>query len=395
MFADYRAPIPKSRLKKLKVEVEGGKFKRVPGPTEEEFSPSNRDHVIGALAHRGIYVDNTQEATLRKIDSPECRLLLKYGAAKKRLNAIKAIVRSTFPDGRVRARGWNQLAARTGRIISSEPNLQQVPKNWRTAFRVDPPLLWLKPDLSMIEVVILAVVTGDPGLIDLLRRGDDVYVQVASRIFNVKPIRKEEKEEKGCVTEALRDQTKPVVLGTNYGLTIWGLRRRFREEFDKEISLEEAQTFFDTFFEMFPGVAEYHARAAEEALVFDCVRTAGGQRRWLPALLESDQEDNYWPSFERRKKILMNTPIQGGQADLQIKAVNKFMPKLPAGVQVVNLVHDEVDAILPSRDLLKPTIEIIRNAFCEAFSELYGDILIPSIKFSIGQNWGELKETKS
>jgi 3'-5' exonuclease len=58
MFADYRAPVPKSRLKTVKVQVEGGKFKRVPGPTDEEFSPSNRDHVIGALSHRGIYVDN-------------------------------------------------------------------------------------------------------------------------------------------------------------------------------------------------------------------------------------------------------------------------------------------------------------------------------------------------
>ena len=393
MFADYRAPIPKSRLKTVKIEVADGKFKRVPGPIDEEFSPSNPDHVRGALAHRGIDVENLQEATLRKAGSPECRLLLKYGTAKKRLNAIKAILRSTFSDGRVRARGWNQLAARTGRIISSEPNLQQVPKNWRTAFRVDPPLLWLKPDLSMIEVVILAVVTQDSGLIDLLRRGEDVYVLVASRLFNVKPIRKEKEEEEGCVTEDLRDQTKPVVLGTNYGLTIWGLCRRFREEFGKELSLEEARGFFDTFFGMFPGVAEYHTRAAEDALTLDYVRTAGGQRRWLPPLLESDQEDHYWPSFERRKKILMNTPIQGGQADLQIKAVNKFMPRLPAGVEVVNLVHDEVDAIV-TRETLQPTVEVIRCAFQEAFAELYGDVLIPQIKFSVGQNWGELQELK-
>jgi hypothetical protein len=124
----------------------------------------------------------------------------------------------------------------------------------------------------MIEVVILAVVTGDPGLIDLLRRGEDVLV--ASRLFNVEPVRKEKEEKEGCVTEDLRDQTKPVVLGTNYGLTIWGLCRRFREEFNKELSLEEATGFFDTFFEMFPGVAEYHAKAAEDALILDCVRTA-------------------------------------------------------------------------------------------------------------------------
>ena len=391
MFANYRAPIPKSRLKTVKIQVEGGKFKRVPGPTEEEFSPSNRNHVIGALAHHGIYVDNIREATLRKIDSPETRLFLKYFAAKKRLNAIKAIVRSIFPDGRVRAQSWNQLAARTGRNISSEPNLQQVPKNWRTAFRVDPPKIWLKPDLSLIEVVILAVVTGDPGLIDLLRRGEDVYVLVASRLFDVKPIRKEKKEEEGCVTEDLRDQAKPVVLGTNYGLTIWGLCRRFREEFDKELSLEEAQRFFDTFFQMFPGVAEYHTKAAEDALILDCVRTAGGQRRWLSPLLESDQEDNYWPSFERRKKILMNTPIQGGQADVLIRAVNKFMPKLPKEVEVVNLVHDEVDAIV-TPETLPIAVEVIGNAFREAFAELYGNTLVPNIKFSKGPGWGELQE---
>ena len=66
MFADYRHPIPKSRLKTLRIQTEGGKFKRVPGPTEEEFSPSNRDHVLGALAYRGIPVENTQEGHLEE-----------------------------------------------------------------------------------------------------------------------------------------------------------------------------------------------------------------------------------------------------------------------------------------------------------------------------------------
>ena len=211
---------------------------------------------------------------------------------------------------------------------------------------------------------------------------------VASRIFGVQPVRK---KEEGCVTEVLRDQAKPVVLGTNYGLTVWGLCRRFREEFGKELSLEEAQTFFDTFFEMFPRVAEYQARAAEEALVFDCVRTAGGQRRWLPPLLESDQEENYWPSFERRKKIIINSPIQGGQADLQIRAVNKFMPKLPPSAEVVNLIHDAVDIVVTAATL-QPTVEIIRSAFQEAFAELYGNVLTPKIKFSYGTSWGELEE---
>jgi DNA polymerase-1 len=337
------------------------------------------------LALHGIFVANTQEATISKIDAPECRLLLKYAKAKTRLNAIDGIVRSTFPDHRVRASGWNQLAARTGRIISSTPNLQQVPRSWRTAFRVDSPRLWLKGDLSQIEVMILAVVTQDPGLIGLLRRGEDVYVILAARLFDVEPRRG---EENGLVTHALREVAKKIVLGTSYGLTIYGFVRAMRDELGLEFSLEQAQEFFDAFFAMFPGIGSYHAKAAEDALVLESVRTAAGVRRFLPRLLE-DQENNYWPSFEVRKKVLINTRIQGGSADLLIRAVNLFMNALPPGVEICNLVHDEIDAILIDPGLVEPVTEIIRSTFRKAFAELYGLILVPSIKFSTGPSWGE------
>jgi DNA polymerase I-like protein with 3'-5' exonuclease and polymerase domains len=88
---------------------------------------------------------------------------------------------------------------------------------------------------------------------------------------------------------------------------------------------------------------------------------------------------------------LLNTPIQGGGADLQIRAVNKFMGRLPDGVEVINLVHDEVDLILPSDSVLHPTSRVIRSAFEEAFAELYGTALVPQIKFSVGPSWGETK----
>jgi DNA polymerase-1 len=390
IFKDYRHPAPASRPKTIRI-AENGKFKRIPTPSDEEFSPSNRHHWIPALALHGIHVENTQKATLEKIDACECRLLLKYSATKSRLNAIDGIARSTFPDGRVRASGWNQLAACTGRIISTEPNLQQVPRDWRTGFRVDPPKLWLKADLSQIEVLILAVVTQDQALIDLIRRGLDVYVVVAARIFDLEPRRG---EQEGLVTDLLRDVAKPIVLGTSYGLTIYGFVRQMRNELGREFSLEEAQSFFDTFFEMFPGIAAYHAKAAENALVFDSVRTAGGTRRFLAPLLD-DQSDSYWPSFEVRKKVLINTPIQGGQADLQIRAVNKFMLALPSGVKVVNLVHDEVDLIIPTRQALLPTAKVIQAAFREAFTELYGGVVSPNIHFSCGPSWGETEEIKS
>jgi DNA polymerase I-like protein with 3'-5' exonuclease and polymerase domains len=98
---------------------------------------------------------------------------------------------------------------------------------------------------------------------------------------------------------------------------------------------------------------------------------------------------DYWPSLERRKRILVNTPIQGSGADLIIWAVNQFMPQLPAGVEIVNLVHDEVDALV-TEETLRPTVEIITHAFQETFARFYSvSPLTPKIKFSCGPSWGE------
>ncbi len=180
MFQDYRHPIPKSRLKTIKIKAENGRFQRVPGLTHEEFSPSNRDHgarIFGKKAERGS--------------------------------------------------------------------------------------------------------------------GDDQ------------------------ITDILRDVAKIPTLGISYGLTPFGFVRRIRNELEMEFEIQEAQGFFETFFEMFPEIATYQAKAAEDALSVDRVCTIGGTRRWLPPLVD-DRDGDYWPSFERRKKILINTPIEGSGADLVI-----------------------------------------------------------------------------
>ena len=91
-------------------------------------------------------------------------------------------------------------------------------------------------------------------------------------------------------------------------------------------------------------------------------------------------------------EILVNTPIQGSGADLLIWAVNQFMPQLSAGVEIVNLVHDEVDAIV-TKETLRPTVETITRAFQETFARFYpSSILAPKIKFSVGPSWGEVEE---
>src|SRR4029077_18582180 len=113
----------------------------------------------------------------------------------------KGIARSVFPDSRVRPAGWNQLAAKTGRII---------PRNWRAAFEAPDPFQWLRIDLAQIEMYIIALHCQDEKLISFLASGRDVYVEVASEIFGKQPVRGNGPEE---VTDLLRSAAKTLTLG--------------------------------------------------------------------------------------------------------------------------------------------------------------------------------------
>jgi len=138
---------------------------------------------------------------------------------------------------------------------------------------------------------------------------------------------------------------------------------------------------------MFPAVKAYQVRCAELARTEECVYTVTGQRRFLPPLKDDANEFGYWPSLEFRKRVLVNTPILGSSANLLIRAVTKFMPKLPAGVQIVNLVHDEVDAVVTAATA-EPAKQIITAAFEESFAELFGHQLKVKLETKIRKTWG-------
>ena len=100
---------------------------------------------------------------------------------------------------------------------------------------------------------------------------------------------------------------------------------------------------------MFPEIKLAHEQGRIDALTVDVTHTITGQRRFLPPLLDDkDPSTGYWPSRERRARILVNTPIQGSCANLYIRALNLMVPRLPKEVELVNLVHDEVDLLLPN-----------------------------------------------
>jgi DNA polymerase I-like protein with 3'-5' exonuclease and polymerase domains len=388
MFADYRAPVPKSRQKKAKaVKINGGApVISAPETLTEEFNPNAPTQVVAALALHSIQVENAQKETLQQIKAPETKLLLEYAEHKARLSAIDGIVRSTFPDNRVRAAGWNQLSARTGRITSVEPNLQNLPRAWRHAFQAPPPFYWLTVDLSQIEVYVIAIHTGCQRMISILRDGKDIYVETAAHIFGLEPVRG---PAPGQVTELYRDAAKPLVLGINYGLTVYGFIRQVHYMTGLEFTLEEAKEFFELFFELYPEIKAYHDHTLEEAQYADETRTLLDQRRFLPPLKDDrDERTGYWPSLEYRKRILLNTPIQSGACILLIGAVNWFLPRLPVSVQSINLVHDEYNG-LATKELLLPTYQLITEGFERTFKRFYGERLSVKVSGYAGRSWAE------
>jgi DNA polymerase I-like protein with 3'-5' exonuclease and polymerase domains len=382
-FTDFRPWKPKSRQRKKRITLSNGKKGFVPIEEQEDFNPDSWQQVIPALALHGIDVPNTQKTTLARIDAPETRLLVEYSAAKSRLTTIEGICRSTF-NGRVHASGWNQLAARTGRLHSTVPNLQNIPKQWRYGFRVNPPWIWLSADLSQIEMYVLALYCQDPALIELLDSGRHIYRTVAGQVFGIVDIDAIKK------TDPAYEVAKTLTLGISYVLTIYGFVRQILNKTGTVYTLEEAQRFFDAFFEMFPGILAAHKQAETDALTLDRVYTITGQRRFLPPLEDDqDPQSGYWPSFERRKRILVNTPIQGSSANLLIRAVNKIAPRLPPkNAKIVNLVHDEID-LLVHESQVEAIKEIVGTGFHEAFRELFGDRLTVKFAIGTGQSWAE------
>jgi DNA polymerase-1 len=279
--------------------------------------------------------------------------------------------------------------------MSSRPNLQNLPRTWRAAFEAPDPFQWLRIDLAQIEMYIIALHCQDEKLISFLASGKDVYVEVASEIFGKEPVRGNGPEE---VTDLLRSAAKTLTLGISYGMGPGTFIRRVEVATRPKGSvgvpglvfeMEEAKDFFAKFFGMFPGIGAYHAEAKGKAATEECTYTVTGQRRFLPPLLnDRDEYSGYWPSLEFRKRCIINSPIQGSAADMFVRAVNKFAPRLVAPVQIVNLVHDEID-LLVTEETAHTTIALVTAAFEESFTELFGSRLKAKLEHSIGKSWAK------
>ncbi len=269
------------------------------------------------------------------------RLLLDYREMEKlRSTYVEALPQLVNPrTGRIHT-SFNQTVAATGRLSSSEPNLQNIPirtplgREIRKGFVADPGYLFLSVDYSQIELRILAHFSGDDAFVRAFTQGVDVHRQTASVIFDV-PVE--------SVTPEMRAQAKTVNFATLYGQGAFSLARQLG------ITRDAARAFIETYFERFAGVRAYLDEQVEKARTLGYVETLLGRRRYVPEL-----EARNWSVRQFGERVAQNTPIQGTAADLIKRAmidVQAALDEGPSSARLLLQVHDELLVEVPEDDI--------------------------------------------
>lgn len=294
--------------------------------------------------------------------------------SKLKSTYIDALPRLIHPEtGRVHT-SYNQTVTATGRLSSSDPNLQNIPvraeegNRIRQAFVPEKGWLIVSADYSQIELRILAHVSQDETLIKAFLNDEDIHARTASEIFGV-PMDQ--------VTPPMRREAKVINFGIIYGMSAYGLSQQLGT--DPKI----AQTYIDEYFEKYTGVRTYIERSLEEARQKGYVMTLLHRRRYLP--------DIHSPTVGIRQateRMAINTPLQGTAADIikvaMIRIQNRI-EELGLSTKMIMQVHDELVFEVPEEELEK-AISTIRNRM-----ESVMDLSVP-LKVSIdsGKNWAEV-----
>ena len=308
------------------------------------------------------------------LEHPLPEKLLEYRTLDKlRGTYVEALPKLVNPDtGRIHT-SFNQAVAATGRLSSSDPNLQNIPIRTEMGRRIregfvpgQPGYRLISADYSQIELRILAHLTADPALKEAFREDKDIHADTAARVFGVNA---------GSVTAEMRRKAKAVNFGVIYGISPFGLARSLG------ISQKEAGTFIDRYFEQYPGVRKWIERTKAEALETGYVKTMLNRRRYVPEL-----HSRIMSTRRAAERIAMNTPVQGTAADV-IKLAMLRLDEALAGsrAQMLLQVHDEllVEAPAEEAEATATTMrEIMENAL---------ELDVPlKVDVGIGANWAEV-----
>ena len=317
-----------------------------------------------------------------KTEHPFLAYLLEHRDATRLKVTVDGLLKSVADDGRIHTT-FNQTVAATGRLSSTEPNLQNIPvrteagREIRHGFVVGsdngpggtgkPYETLMTADYSQIEMRIMAHLSGDAGLIEAFNTGEDLHNFVGSRAFGV-PI--------DAVTTEMRHRVKAMSYGLAYGLSAFGLAAQLR------ISRDEAKEQMEAYFDRFGGVRDYLHDVVVEARRNEYTATLFGRRRYLPDL----NSDN-WQRRQAAERMALNAPIQGTAADIIKVAMINVHKRLAAeklASRMLLQVHDEL-VVEVAEGEREQAEKVVREEMGNAI-----DLSVPlEVSVGFGRSWDD------
>jgi DNA polymerase-1 len=270
---------------------------------------------------------------------------------------------------------FNQTKTTTGRLSSSDPNLQNIPvrgelgREIRQAFIAPPGHQLLSADYSQIDLRALAHLSGDPELLETFTGDGDIHTDTAIRLFGV---------EKDKVTADMRRLAKTVNFGVIYGMSGYGLEQA------TEFNREEAEKFISAYFEKYPRVKEYMEETKKQARELGYVKTILGRKRLIPEVNSSNRNMR-----EAAERMAINMPVQGTSADIIKVAMiklDKEMKRLKLKSSMLLQVHDELIFEVPDDEM-----DRMQKLAVKVMSEAI-ELSIPlKVETKAGKNWGQME----
>ena len=319
---------------------------------------------------------STDEEVLSELalDYPLPKLILEFRALSK----LKSTYTDKLPqmadaaDGRVHTT-FGQATAVTGRLASSEPNLQNIPvrtaegRRVREAFVAKPGCKLISADYSQIELRIMAHLSQDKNMIDAFLSGYDIHAATAAKIYKV---------DINDVTADMRRKAKTANFGIIYGISVFGLAERMN------VPRQEAKELIDGYFETYPQVKEYMDRSIQVARENGYVETIFHRKRFLPDI---NSRNAVVRGYAERNAI--NAPIQGSAADIIKVAMSLIYQRLQSNnlkAKMILQVHDELNFSVPEAEK-----EIIQKIVIEEMERAYRMLVPLKADFGWGKNWLE------
>jgi DNA polymerase-1 len=322
-------------------------------------APSTAESVLHELAEQGHELPQVilQHRSLHKLKS----------------TYVDKLPKMIDPDsGRVHT-SYHQAVAATGRLSSSDPNLQNIPvrseegRRIRQAFIAEPGYKIMAADYSQIELRIMAHLSGDSGLLEAFAQGADVHSATASEVFAV-PLED--------VTTDQRRSAKAINFGLIYGMSAFGLAKQL------DIGRNEAQAYVDLYFERYPGVKAYMDRIRLEAHENGYVETLFGRRLYLPEINSRNGQRR-----QAAERTAINAPMQGTAADIikrAMLAVDNWICQDQPPVRMLMQVHDELVF-----EVKEDALDWVKNKIDELMSSAAALDIPLIVDVGVGENWDE------